>query len=95
MISLARSAEQLLRAEGEFRPGTSRAPLRALAALVIVGGLISSTLLDMTVTPAVFYLFGEKASEKWMKQGLFANTVLSLSVPTALAESTTFLPRAW
>ena len=30
-------------------------------ATVIVGGLLSSTLLDMVVTPAVFYLFGEKA----------------------------------
>ncbi len=30
-------------------------------ATVILGGLISSTLLDMIVTPVVFYLFGEKA----------------------------------
>ncbi len=30
-------------------------------ATVILGGLISSTLLDMVVTPAVFYTFGEKA----------------------------------
>lgn len=33
-------------------------------AVVIVGGLITSTLLDLLVTPAVFYLFGEKASAK-------------------------------
>lgn len=33
-------------------------------AVVIVGGLITSTLLDLLVTPAVFYLFGEKASQK-------------------------------
>ncbi len=32
-------------------------------AVVIVGGLISSTLLDLMVTPAVFYLFGRKAAE--------------------------------
>ncbi|HEY0651494.1 MAG TPA: efflux RND transporter permease subunit [Chryseosolibacter sp.] len=30
-------------------------------ATVILGGLISSTLLDMIVTPVVFYMFGEKA----------------------------------
>lgn len=33
-------------------------------AIVIVGGLISSTLLDMFVTPAVFYHFGRKSAEK-------------------------------
>jgi CzcA family heavy metal efflux pump len=33
-------------------------------AVVIVGGLLSSTLLDLLVTPAVFYLFGEKASKR-------------------------------
>ncbi|HXH76452.1 MAG TPA: efflux RND transporter permease subunit [Bacteriovoracaceae bacterium] len=33
-------------------------------AVVIVGGLLTSTLLDLLVTPAVFYLFGEKASRK-------------------------------
>ncbi|HUF60801.1 MAG TPA: efflux RND transporter permease subunit [Verrucomicrobiales bacterium] len=38
-------------------------------AVVIVGGLISSTLLDMAVTPAVFYLFGRKASKRWLQRG--------------------------
>jgi Cu/Ag efflux pump CusA len=33
-------------------------------AVVIVGGLVSSTLLDLMVTPAVFYLFGQKAALK-------------------------------
>lgn len=32
-------------------------------AIVIVGGLISSTLLDMFVTPTVFYRFGRKSAE--------------------------------
>ena len=31
-------------------------------AVVIVGGLVSSTFLDLMVTPAVFYLFGRKAA---------------------------------
>ncbi|HEX7260246.1 MAG TPA: efflux RND transporter permease subunit [Luteolibacter sp.] len=33
-------------------------------AVVIVGGLISSTLLDMAVTPAMFWLLGRKAAAK-------------------------------
>jgi len=33
-------------------------------AVVIVGGLFSSTLLDIFVTPAVFYRFGRKAAER-------------------------------
>jgi CzcA family heavy metal efflux pump len=37
-------------------------------AIVIVGGLISSTLLDMAVTPAVFYKFGKAASERALKK---------------------------
>lgn len=35
-------------------------------ATVILGGLISSTFLDMAVTPAVFYLFGKRALEDYM-----------------------------
>jgi len=33
-------------------------------AVVILGGLVSSTLLDMAVTPAVFFKFGRKAAER-------------------------------
>jgi len=36
-------------------------------ATVILGGLISSTLLDIFVTPVVFYAFGEKALETYFK----------------------------
>ena len=37
-------------------------------ATVILGGLISSTLLDMIVTPVVFKMFGEKAIKKYMEE---------------------------
>lgn len=36
-------------------------------AIVIIGGLISSTLLDMFVTPTVFYKFGKRSAEKNIK----------------------------
>jgi CzcA family heavy metal efflux pump len=36
-------------------------------ATVILGGLISSTLLDMIVTPVVFYTFGQKAVTQYFK----------------------------
>ena len=36
-------------------------------AVVIVGGVVSSTLLDLAVTPAVFWLFGKGASEKALR----------------------------
>lgn len=36
-------------------------------AVVIVGGLVSSTLLDLAVTPAVFWLFGRSAAEKALR----------------------------
>ncbi len=37
-------------------------------AVVIVGGLISSTLLDVFVTPTVFFHFGKKSAEKSLRQ---------------------------
>ncbi|MDD0852887.1 efflux RND transporter permease subunit [Halobacteriovorax sp. GB3] len=36
-------------------------------AVVIVGGLFSSTLLDMWITPVVFYKYGKKAAYKYLK----------------------------
>ncbi|RYZ75645.1 MAG: efflux RND transporter permease subunit, partial [Proteobacteria bacterium] len=36
-------------------------------AVVIVGGLFSSTLLDLIVTPTAFYLFGRKAAEQYIR----------------------------
>jgi HME family heavy-metal exporter len=35
-------------------------------ATVILGGLLSSTMLDMAVTPAVFSMFGKKAAEDYL-----------------------------
>ncbi|MGR9932163.1 efflux RND transporter permease subunit, partial [Escherichia coli] len=37
-------------------------------ATVILGGLISSTLLDMIVTPVVFKQFGKKALDKYIAE---------------------------
>ncbi len=36
-------------------------------AIVILGGLVSSTLLDIIVTPVVFKMFGEKALKKYLQ----------------------------
>ncbi|PTX91897.1 CusA/CzcA family heavy metal efflux RND transporter [Verrucomicrobia bacterium LW23] len=41
-------------------------------AVVIVGGLVSSTFLDMAVTPAMFWLLGRKAAEQALKQNAAA-----------------------
>ena len=37
-------------------------------AVVILGGLVSSTILDMAVTPAVFYKFGRRAAEEYLRR---------------------------
>lgn len=37
-------------------------------ATVILGGLLSSTLLDMIVTPVIFYRYGRRAAERYLTQ---------------------------
>ena len=41
-------------------------------AVVIVGGLVTSTLLDFAVTPAVFWLFGRRAAKRAIENGAAA-----------------------
>lgn len=45
-------------------PGAPGKEILYPVAVVIVGGLMSSTLLDMFVTPTFFYKFGKKSAEK-------------------------------
>ncbi len=44
-------------------------------AIAILGGLISSTLLDCVVTPTVFYHFGRRSAEHWLAQQTEADAV--------------------
>jgi len=48
-------------------PNASGKEILYPVATVILGGLISSTLLDMIVTPVVFYKFGKKALKKYVE----------------------------
>lgn len=47
-----------------FAKGSPGKEILHPVAVVIVGGLLSSTLLDIFVTPTVFYHFGKKSAEK-------------------------------
>jgi CzcA family heavy metal efflux pump len=53
-------------------------------ATVILGGLISSTLLDLLVTPAVFFRFGRPALERYLARKAAARAEEDTAVPEAL-----------
>ena len=59
-LACARLEHELLLLEAE-RPGTE---ILHPVAVVIFSGLISSTLLDTFLTPALFWLFGRKDAER-------------------------------
>ena len=46
-----------------FARGQSGSEVLHPVAIVIVGGLLSSTILDIIVTPTLFYRFGKKSAE--------------------------------
>lgn len=48
-------------------PGEPGKEILHPVAVAIVGGLVSSTLLDLVVTPAVFFLIGRRAAEKALR----------------------------
>ncbi len=50
--------------------GQSGKEILSPVAIAITGGLISSTILGLIITPAVFYLFGRKACDKALKRKL-------------------------
>ena len=45
-------------------------------ATVVVGGLITSTLMEFFVRPALFWIFGQKSVRRLMEEGLFEKDVL-------------------
>lgn len=51
-----------------FAKGQTGSEILHPVAVVIVGGLISSTLLDILVTPTVFYWIGKRSAEQFIKQ---------------------------
>ncbi len=51
-----------------FAKGQPGSEILHPVAVVIVGGLISSTLLDLLVTPTIFLRFGRKAAEKAIRE---------------------------
>ena len=55
-------------------------------AVVILGGLLSSTILDMAVTPAVFFAFGRRAAERAIARDA-VDPLDAILVPAPAAES--------
>jgi CzcA family heavy metal efflux pump len=51
-----------------FAKGQSGSEVLHPVAVVIVGGLLSSTVLDIIVTPVLFYRFGRQSAEKYINQ---------------------------
>jgi Cu(I)/Ag(I) efflux system membrane protein CusA/SilA len=51
-----------------FAKGQPGSEILHPVAVVIVGGLVSSTLLDIILTPTLFYRFGKKSAEKYVTE---------------------------
>lgn len=51
-----------------FAKGQPGSEILHPVAVVIVGGLISSTLLDIVLTPTLFYRFGKKSAEQYVNE---------------------------
>jgi predicted RND superfamily exporter protein len=57
-------------------------------AVVILGGLITSTLLDFFVTPAIFYRFGKTAAERLAREHAAKHAGTATPSNAPLADST-------
>ena len=53
-----------------FAKGQPGSEILHPVAVVIVGGLLSSTILDIIVTPALFYKYGKKSAEKYVSSNV-------------------------
>ncbi len=51
-----------------FAKGQAGSEVLYPVAVVIVGGLLSSTILDIIVTPTLFYKFGKRSAEQYLNQ---------------------------
>jgi Cu(I)/Ag(I) efflux system membrane protein CusA/SilA len=51
-----------------FAKGEPGSEILHPVAVVVVGGLLSSTLLDVLITPTLFYKFGQKALNKYLNK---------------------------